>query len=455
MADIEKAIKNITSERIAIGILLNHPEWVLELNGSIKTDYFFIKAHKMIFHLIVTLLQENANTIDSLAILARAEKIAKATELLAENGGLEYLESLKELAEDYTMEDLELHAEAVTTCSFKRDQEKNLEDLKGLLHSNPDMTISEFDELAEERFQQLMNKYSTSSGMGSIGDVFDEVWHEIEENRQSDGVVGLGSKVPMVNRYFTYENGELIIIGARPKFGKSNFSINEAHHLAVEQGVPVAIFDTEMKTRTFMSRILALDSGVSINEIKSGTYEHDVDKSLAVAISKERIKKAPLWHLFDPYWDRSKVAHKAKLLKLRHNLGLLIYDYIKIAEVSAQVKEHNELGNWTIALKNLAGELDIPILTFAQLSPHERRLADSDKINRYASTIAYLLPKSLDEIRRDHGADEGGTAMLYIDYNRNGDNHQDDDTKGINLIYERHLAKFEQAPYQILDDEYA
>jgi replicative DNA helicase len=148
------------------------------------------------------------------------------------------------------------------------------------------------------------------------------------------------------------------------------------------------------------------------------------------------------------------VAHRAKLLKLRYNLGLLIYDYIKVKEVgSKDVKEHSELGNWTIFLKDLAGELDMPVLTFAQLSPYETRLADSDKINRYCSTVAYLLPKSPEEMSRDFGAEEGGTAMMFVDYNRNG-NSMDDETKGINLYYHKAFSLFEQANYQILQDDY-
>jgi hypothetical protein len=114
------------------------------------------------------------------------------------------------------------------------------------------------------------------------------------------------------------------------------------------------------------------------------------------------------------------------------------------------MKEHSELGNWTIFLKDLAGDLDIPILTFAQLSPHERRLADSDKINRYASVIGYLLPKSNEEIMRDYSKVQGGTDFLYVDYNRLGESMHDPSV-GINLQYTRYLAKFEQASHQPLD----
>lgn len=450
---IEKAIKNVVAERIVIGILLNHPDWMVELAGVVKADYFFMLGHKTIFHIVKTLVEEGHNTIDSMTILARAEKISKATEIISENGGIEYLEGLKELHENYTIEDLKTYSEEVTVNSYKREQLDLNDSIKEMMYNVTDLTVGQIDIKIQEKQQELLNKYSFSRQIKFIGDVFDIIWQEIEESRQGDGITGLPTKIKILNTYFTYEGGELIVIGARPKYGKSNWAINEIHNLAVVNGIPVAYFDTEMKTKTFMLRIIALDSGVSINEIKTGKYKDDLNKLMAVEASKERVRKAPIIHKYDHAWDKSKIAHQAKLLKLRYGIGMLIYDYIKVKEVSGNVKEHSELGNMTIFLKDLAGELDIPVLTFAQMSPHEKRLADSDKINRYASTIAYLFPKTQEQIKRDFGADEGGTDYIYVDYNRNG-KFMSDPEKGINLKYTRYLAKFEEAPYQILQDEY-
>lgn len=450
---MEKAIKNITSERIVIGILLNHPEWLLQIN-NLKSDYFFLLAHKTIHYIIQSLLREgfDYDKIDSMAILARAEKIARASEVLQENGGLEYLEEIKMLSENYGINDLKIYANEVITCAYKREQLRVIEYTKNMIEENNNLTIEDINFKIQTTQEDLLNKYINNTQIHIIKDIFDDTWKEIENNRNGT-IVGLPSKIPIINDYFTYMNGELVIIGARPKYGKSNFGINEAHYLAVMNNIPVAIFDTEMKTRTFLSRIISLDSGVPVKEIMTGSYINDVDKVMAVETSKERIKKAPLFHKYDPFWDRGKIMNTAKLLKLKNNLGMLIYDYIKVKEVTGNQKEHNELGNWTIFLKDLAGELDIPVLTFAQLSPHEIRLADSDKINRYASTIAYLLPKTNEQIQRDFGAENGGRDMLFVEYNRNGD-FMVDISKGINLIYDRKTIRFEQAPYQILKDDY-
>lgn len=449
---MEVAIKNKTSERIIIGILLNNPEWIID-NIGLKAEYFFDKTHRWIYFLINKLIQENSPTIDSMTILARAEKFKEATETLEASGGYEYLENMKYLGEEYSRTELKIHAKTVIECAYKREQILQKEEFLHLIKNEEQWEVPQINEWLQTKQFELQTKFSLGTEVGLISDIFDEAWLNIESNRDESGIVGLPSKIPLVNEYFTYRKGELVILGARSKFGKSNFGINEVHNLAVKNKVPVAYFDTEMKTETFIARILSIDSGIPVQEIENGMYLTDETKTKKLEQSKQRIKQAPIIHKYSYNWDKSKVRDLALLLKTKHKIELLVYDYIKVKEVgNNDVKEHNELGNWTIFLKDLAGELDMPVLSFGQLSPHETRLADSDKINRYASTIAYLLPKTREQIARDGGL-AGGLDYMYIDYNRNGASMHEEG-KGINLLYDRPTVTFGQAPNQILLDEY-
>ena len=444
--------KSVMSERIVLGILINNPNNLMDTKG-LKFAHIWDKCHSNIFYVIQKLFEEGFSSIDGLSILARAEKGRGATELIEDSGGLEYIEYIKELVKDYTTSDMHKHIEIIIASAYKREQFEQKEKFLTELTNNIDWTVADINNYLQERKFELQSKYSVSGDARLIGDMFDEVWAEIIESRGKDGIVGLPSKIDKVNEYFTYRNGELVILGARAKFGKSNFGINEAHNLEVVQGIPVAYIDTEMNTRTFLARILSIDSGVPLRQIEDGSYQSDVSMVALVETSKERIKKAPLIHKYSYYWDKQSVRDMALLLQARYGIKFLIYDYIKVKEVgSTGANEHSELGNWTIFLKDLAGEMDIPILSFGQLSPYEIRLADSDKINRYASTIAYLLPKEPQHIARDGGVHMGGSDYLYVDYNRNGAS-MDDTTKGINLFYTRYNVTFEQAETQVLDDD--
>jgi len=133
----------------------------------------------------------------------------------------------------------------------------------------------------------------------------------------------------------------------------------------------------------------------------------------------------------------------AKQLKQSMGLAFLIYDYIKVDNTSGEnLKEHNVLGDMTNFLKNkVGGALDIPVMAGGQMSPKEQRLADSDKINRYASTIAYWIHKTKEEMIND-GTD-AGNCKLFIDYNRNGTQMEEDEY--LNFSFDGDKATIEQA----------
>jgi replicative DNA helicase len=258
-------------------------------------------------------------------------------------------------------------------------------------------------------------------------------------SRRNNGFSGLPSKYEGLNKYFTYENGELVVIGGRAKSGKSMFFLNEAIH-KVENGVPTAIFDTEMSDERWLTRFLALKSGVNIQTVKNGGT---LQEEKLIAEAREWLKNKPLVHIYDTEWTKDKIYMVAKQLKVSMKLGFLIYDYIKVNDTSGNdTKEHNVLGDMTNFLKNkIGGGLDIPVLAGGQMSPKEQRLADSDKINRYASTIAYWIHKTKEEMVAD--GDESGNCKLFIDYNRNGTQMEEDEY--LNFVFNGNKADIRQA----------
>lgn len=219
--------------------------------------------------------------------------------------------------------------------------------------------------------------------------------------------------------------------------------------MAVVKGIPTLYLDTEMPTRTFLMRLIAIDSGIPLQEIETFQYELDPDKLKRYKESEKRIKKAPLIHKYSTHWTTKKVRNDVISLVRQEGIRMVIYDYIKVKEVNeSRNKEHNELGNWTITLKDLAGEVNIPILTLAQMSPYEIRVADSDKINRYASVVGFLLPLSEEDKNRMKQWGYPKTKdYIYIKYNRNGAS-MEDEKKGIYLEFNRDNVTFTASEYQ-------
>lgn len=428
------------SETGVIGTLLCHPEYIFKTE-YLKPNQFYNRELACIYHTINTLINNGVTNIDNFIIMTDIESNKGAKAIVSEVGIKDicgWLDDLK-LTSRNDIESYEYIANNVITNAFKRDTYIKLRELANeVLKSQED--INSVNYKLQTDITKFADVYIVDEDIQTMGDKADELWDRILSRRNDSGFAGIPSKYKGLNEYFTYENGELVVIGGRAKSGKSMFFLNEAIH-KVENGVPTAIFDTEMSDERWMIRFLALKAEVEIKKVKNGNYTLQEEKRILEA--KDWLKEKPLVHIYDSEWTKDKIYMKAKTLKQSLGLGFLIYDYIKVDDTSkADTKEHNILGDMTNFLKNkIAGALDIPLLAGGQMSPKEERLADSDKINRYASTIAYWIHKTKEEMVND--GQECGNCKFIIDYNRNG--VQFDNDEYLNFVFDGNKAMIGQA----------
>ncbi|MGL5649272.1 MAG: DnaB-like helicase C-terminal domain-containing protein, partial [Clostridium sp.] len=402
------------SENGIIGTVLAHPSYIYK-SEYLKPNMFYNRELACIYYIISDLLNKGIIEIDNFLIINEIEgnKGFKAT--IEEfddisNDIVGWLDGLKEVARSST-EEYELIVKKVVSHAFKRESYIKLCELSNyVLNSNDD--INKLNYKLQTDVTKFADTYIVNTDVQLMGDKVEDLWNLIT-SRRNNGFSGIPSKYKDLNKYFTYENGELVVIGGRAKSGKSMFFLNEAIH-KVENGVPTAIFDTEMSDERWLVRYLALKTGIDIQRVKSGEYSKEEEIEINNAI--KWLKDKPLIHIYDPDWTKDKIYMVAKQLKSTIGLGFLIYDYIKVNDTSAETKEHNVLGDMTNFLKNkVGGALDIPVLAGGQMSPKEERLADSDKINRYASTIAYWIHKTKEEQLND--GKDAGNCKFRIDYN--------------------------------------
>lgn len=418
--------KDDISETGVIGTILCHPEYIYKTE-YLKPNQFYNRELACIYHIVKELMNKGVTNIDNFLIMTELESNKGFRNIINEidsiaNDICGWLDDLKLVSRE-DIESYELLANNVVTNAFKRDTYIKLRELaSGVLSSKENINAINYK--VQTDVVKFADDYIVNTNIQKIGEKAKDLWNLIVSRRNDTGFSGLPSKFKDLNRYFTYENGELVIIGGRAKSGKSMFFLNEAIH-KVENGVPTAIFDTEMSDERWLTRFLALKSGVDIQKVKNGTYTLQEKKEVEKAL--EWLEDKPLVHIYDPDWTKDKIYMTAKSLKQSMNLGFLVYDYIKVNDTGAiDNKEHNVLGDMTNFLKNkVGGALDIPILAGGQMSPKEQRLADSDKINRYASTVAYWIHKTKEEMVND-GVD-GGNCKLFIDYNRNGNQCDEDE----------------------------
>jgi len=230
------------------------------------------------------------------------------------------------------------------------------------------------------------------------------------------------------------QNSEFIILAARPSVGKTALALNMVEHVAVEHGMPVAIFSLEMSSQELGQRMLCSHARVDAHKMRTGFLHKDDWPKLTLAWGT--LSEANIFIDDDPGLTVLGMRAKARRLKSQHDIKLIVIDYLQLMEAHKGENRQQELALISRSVKALARELDIPVLALSQLnrSPEDReggrpRLSDlreSGALEQDADVVM-LLHRRQDENRGDDDFNPGGESgtgghetTLYIAKQRNG-----------------------------------
>ena len=240
-----------------------------------------------------------------------------------------------------------------------------------------------------------------------------------------------------------WKPGNLIIVAGATSMGKSAFALGAAAHAAIERRVPTAIFSIEMTKVENTIRLLSLESLIDLNRLMHGKIEDHEYQQLQDAAA--RIHSAPL-HLDDTATRVSEIRARARRLKAEHNLGLVVVDHIHDMEGDGETRRE-QISSIGRGLKQMAKELDVPVIAVSQLSrapttrsdcrPRLSDLRESGDLEAVANVVVlmyrpeyYFGPKQGDKDLR-------GLAEAIIAKNRNGP------TGSVALYFRAECARFE------------
>lgn len=424
-------LSDIQSESGIIGTLIYHPEFVLHTD-YLQPGYFYGVENGCIYWSIQELYKEGISNIDAYNVSNKLQSnraVSKTVEKYNLPSVQEFIELYKETAR-HTIEEYKMLADNVVTLAFKRDLVKTLNQLSADCFSK-DYGLDKLSNVVYGELDKLTQKYVTTSDVGTLGQSIDDIWNEIVSRRTSDGTYGIPSKYKSFIDYYTYEPGELAVIQAKYKQGKSVFLMNEAVH-KLKNGVPTLVVDSEMPTRLYTERLISHLTGIEMKRIKNGNYSEDEKKIIEHWILW--LKEQPFVHIYDPQMTNEKLYSICKMLKHKMNLSFVVFDYLKSNETSTS-DNYNVLGAKCDFLKNnIAGELDLAVLAACQLN-RNGEVADSIKINRYLSVGIRWEYKTQEMIARDGLKCGNAFAKIYV--NRLGRQMQeDDDSDYIDFIFD-------------------
>lgn len=226
-----------------------------------------------------------------------------------------------------------------------------------------------------------------------------------------------------------FQPGELYILAARYKVGKSMLLMEWAKHLAFFEKVPVLILDTEMSTKSQMSRLYSKLTQIPEIELKRRSYERTPANLEAIELARQIIKGGNLQHKYFPRFSSEALRFEIRKFHKQFGFGVVIFDYIKLPDAGvASLKDANEtqqIGYLTTELKNTCGELEIPGIAAVQFNrqavgkkdPSSSDISASDRVAMFGSVVMALTHLSLNErvfLRGIYGEECDINSKLYI-----------------------------------------
>ncbi len=367
---------NVEAEAAFLGAVLIDNRVIEELPVAIRPEHFFEPVHGRVFERVLTLLDRSA-----VVTPVTLKPYFEADEALKELGGITYLARLtadgqgllapRELAQQ--IYDLALLRELVSVG-------RNL--VEDALDTSESVAPLEQIEQAEADLFRVAEGATTGTEAKNFKSAAITAIQMVEAAMNSGG--GVSGKttglVTIDQKTAGLHDSDLIILAARPGMGKTSLATNIAFNCAEEHlkyqadggpnnyGAPVAFFSLEMSADQLATRILAEQSEISSEKLRSGKLSREEFQKLSFA--SQRLAELPLFIDDTPALTIGALRTRARRLKRRHDIGMIVVDYLQLLQGSGRANDNrvNEISEISRGLKTLAKELEVPVIALSQLS---------------------------------------------------------------------------------------
>ena len=398
----------------------------------LKPECFYVESNQRIYRSMQGLQQKNL-PIDLLTVVEEL----KFREELDVVGGPYYVSKLTNAV--VSSANIEAHSRIILQKFIQRELIRISGEIIGDAYEDSTDVFELLDE-AESKLFEITNNHLRKD-YASISDVLVKTIQRIEDLRtRQDEISGVPTGFALLDRItYGWQPTDLIILAARPSVGKTAFALNLARNAALHPTKPTAVgfFSLEMSAGQLVQRILSAESEIWLEKIARGRLEeHEMKQLYKKGI--ERLASAPI-HIDDTAaLNIFELRAKCRRLKNKHNVGLIIIDYLQLMSGTSENRNTNreqEISRISRDLKGLAKELNIPILALSQLSrevekrgakegqkiPQLSDLRESGAIEQDADMVMFLYrPEYYDITANEMGESNKGETHVRIAKHRNG-----------------------------------
>ncbi|NPC53215.1 replicative DNA helicase, partial [Corallococcus exiguus] len=385
--------EDLAAERAVLGAVLADNGLITPVAEVVHADDFASPSHAQIFSAMMRLDQQSKQ-VDHLTL---AEEL-KVLGQLVSVGGPAYLMGLDQV--------VPLAANAVQYAHIVKDQalRRRLANVGREIQELASQETGELDVLLDEAERKvfLLAEKKREGDLRPVSELMEQTLDLLDKMKTANtGVTGLSTGyIDLDNQLTGLHAGELIILAARPGVGKTSFAMNIAVHAALKENKAVGIFSLEMPADQLLMRLLASTARVDMKKLRGGRLSpHDEEKFQEMAGA---LYNAPIY--IDDSGGLSPFDLRAKARRVKQKdprLSLLVIDYLQLMHQKGKVESRQlEVAEISRALKQLAKELEVPIIALSQLSRkvEERKggkpmlsdLRESGSIEQDADVVMFI-----------------------------------------------------------------
>ncbi|MBS1632981.1 MAG: replicative DNA helicase [Bacteroidetes bacterium] len=419
-------------EEAVLGAIMLEKNAFDDVVEILKPECFYVDAHQRIFKAMQSLV----NKSQPVDILTVVEEL-RSKEELELVGGPYYVTKLTNTV--VSSANIEAHSRIILQKFIQRELIRISGEIIGDAYEDSTDVFDLLDD-AETKLFEITNNHLRKN-YDSIDSVLIKTIQRIEDLRsKNEDVTGVPSGFPSLDRVTNgWQNTDLIILAARPAVGKTAFALNLARNAAMSKNkpTPVALFSLEMSAGQLVQRIMSAESEIWLDKIAKGKLEeHEMKQLYARGI--QPLSQAPIYIDDTPALNIFELRAKSRRLKTKHNIGLIIIDYLQLMSGTGDNRQSNreqEISNISRNLKAMAKELNVPIIALSQLSrevekrsakdgtkiPQLSDLRESGAIEQDADLVMFLYRPEYYEITTNPmGESNRGETVVRIAKHRNG-----------------------------------
>ena len=417
MAKTEKVPpQNIEVEQSLLSCMLMDKDSIIAVSGWLLADHFYDDRHILIYSSILELFNEGL-PVDLITLTDNLKKKKKLTSI----GGRAYLADLATMVA--TSAHAEEYGEIIKESATRRGLITAARHITEFAF-NESTSIDEVIDKAEKQVFEVAQS-GTKANFVHIKDLLKDAYERAERADKDEAYLGVSTGFKDLDDLLGgFQKSDLVILAARPSVGKTALALDMMRHAALVEGKTVAFFSLEMSKTQIMDRLLGMQSGIPFWEIRTGRLSDK--KFMKLADTMGELADANIFVDDQAGQHINALRTKARRLALERGVDIIFVDYLQLMHGNSKESRTLEVGEISQGLKNIAKELDIPVVGLSQLSraieqrqsrrPQLSDLRESGSIEQDADVVMFIDR----EEAWDPDTENKGTGELIVAKHRNG-----------------------------------